>query len=79
MTIAEYIISWLPLLFVLVLMMVLVRKTGAFQQREHRKKVEQLLERIANAVEKIPVLKLLPTKVLLNRTSTSYASGRPVS
>ena len=52
MTIAEYIISWLPLLFVLVLMMVLVRKTGAFQQREHRKKVEQLLERIANAVEK---------------------------
>ncbi|HKQ26752.1 MAG TPA: hypothetical protein VJT81_20085 [Burkholderiales bacterium] len=52
MTITEYLISWAPLFLVFVIMLILIRKTGALQQRDHRKKVEQLLERIATAVEK---------------------------
>ena len=52
MTITEMIISLLPMLLAIVVMIVVVRKAGVFQQREHRIRVEQLLERIANAVEK---------------------------
>ena len=48
----EYFLAWLPLLVVLGVTILLIRKTGAFQQRAHRKRVEELLERIAIAVEK---------------------------
>jgi hypothetical protein len=36
----------------LAIVFLLIRKTGAFEQREHRRRVEALLERIAAAVEK---------------------------
>jgi hypothetical protein len=52
MSITEMIISLIPMLIVIVVMVVVVRKAGVFQQREHRIRVEQLLERIAKAVEK---------------------------
>jgi sensor domain CHASE-containing protein len=52
MSITEMIISLLPILLAIVVMVVVSRKAGVFQQREHRIRVEQLLERIANAVEK---------------------------
>jgi hypothetical protein len=52
MTLTEWLISFLPLAAVLVVAVVMIRKTGAFEQPEHRKRVEQLLERIARAVEK---------------------------
>jgi preprotein translocase subunit YajC len=48
----DYLVAWLPLIISLAVMVFLIRKTGAFQQREHRQRVEQLLERIANAMEK---------------------------
>jgi hypothetical protein len=51
MTLTEYAISYLPLLLILVLAAVVLQKLGAFQQREHRVRVEALLERIAQAVE----------------------------
>lgn len=51
MTLTEYAISYLPLLLMLVLAIVVLQKLGAFQQREHRARVEALLERIAQAVE----------------------------
>jgi hypothetical protein len=51
MTLTELAISYLPMLFMLALAVVVLQKLGAFQQREHRKRVEELLERIAQAVE----------------------------
>jgi hypothetical protein len=51
MTLTEYVISYLPLLLMLVLAAVVLQKQGAFQQREHRARVVALLERIAQAVE----------------------------
>lgn len=52
MNIMEYLIAYFPFFLILCVMVIIIRKTGAFQQRDHRKRVEQLLERIANAVEK---------------------------
>lgn len=52
MTLTDWLISFLPLAAVLIVAAVLIRKTGAFEQREHRRRVEELLERIAEAVEK---------------------------
>jgi len=52
MTLTELLISSLPMLIVLAGATLIIRKAGAFEQRDHRKRVEQLLERIANAVEK---------------------------
>ena len=52
MTLTELLISSLPLIVALAVAVWLIRKTGAFEQRAHRKRVEQLLERIAQAVEK---------------------------
>jgi hypothetical protein len=51
MTLTEYAISYLPLLLMLGLAAVVLQRLGAFQQREHRARVEALLERIAQAVE----------------------------
>jgi predicted membrane protein len=51
MTFTELLLSALPLVLALVAAILLVWKTGAFSQREHRKRVEALLERIAIAVE----------------------------
>jgi len=36
----EFLLSWFPLFIMLGVMVFLVRKTGAFQQREHRRRVE---------------------------------------
>ena len=55
MTETEIIISILPLFLAIVVMAIIVHKAGIFQQREHRVKMEKLLERIANAVEKIVI------------------------
>ena len=52
MTIFEFIVSYIPLIITIAIMLLIIRKAGGFQQREHRLKVEQLLERIAIAVEK---------------------------
>jgi hypothetical protein len=52
MTLSELIISSIPLIAVLVVSVLIIRKTGAFEQRAHRKRVEELLERIAKAVER---------------------------
>lgn len=52
MTFFEFIASYMPLFISIVIMLLIIRKIGGFQQREHRLKVEQLLERIAIAVEK---------------------------
>jgi hypothetical protein len=52
MTIFEFIVSYIPLFIIIVIMLLVIRKAGGFQQREHRLKIEQLLERIAIAVEK---------------------------
>ncbi len=51
MTLTEYAISYLPLLVMLGLAALVLHRLGAFQQREHRQRVEALLERIAQAVE----------------------------
>jgi len=51
MTLTEYAISYLPMLLMLGLAAIVLQKLGAFQQREHRARVEALLERIAQAVE----------------------------
>ena len=52
MTITELFITWLPLLVVILVMVVLTKKGGLLEVREHRKRLEALLERIAVAVEK---------------------------
>jgi hypothetical protein len=44
-------ISYIPMALALAAMILLVKKSGALQQQEHRKRVEELLERIARAVE----------------------------
>ncbi len=54
MTTIEVLLSSLPMLVVLAIAVVLVKKSGAFEQRAHRKRVEELLERIALAVESRP-------------------------
>ena len=51
MTLDEVLLSSLPTLAALILGIVLVKKSGVFEQRAHRKRVEDLLERIAVAVE----------------------------
>ena len=52
MSLLDLTLSFLPLAAALAVGALLVRKTGAFEQRAHRQRVEQLLERIAVAVEK---------------------------
>lgn len=52
MTLIELLISSIPLLLVIVAAMVIIQKTGGFEQRAHRRRVEELLERIARAVER---------------------------
>lgn len=52
MSFAEMLLSLLPMFLALAIVFLLIRKTGAFEQREHRRRVEALLERIAAAVEK---------------------------
>lgn len=52
MTFTELLISSLPLLVAIIGAIFVLRKAGAFEQRAHRQRVEQLLERIAIAVEK---------------------------
>jgi len=52
MTLPELLISAIPLLVALAIAVLIIRKTGAFEQRGHRQRVEELLERIARAVEK---------------------------
>ena len=52
MTLTELLISAIPLLVALAIAVLIIRNTGAFEQRGHRKRVEALLERIAKAVEK---------------------------
>ena len=52
MTMTELLLSLLPLLLMLAIAVWAIRKTGAFEQKAHRQRVEQLLERIAIAVEK---------------------------
>jgi hypothetical protein len=52
MNYTEFIVSSIPLFLALLAMVYVVKKTGAFKQQEHRKRVEELLERIARAVEK---------------------------
>ena len=47
----EYILSYLPLALAIAVGIFVVRKSGIFEQREHRRRVEELLERIAKAVE----------------------------
>ena len=51
MNTTELLLSALPILLTLVAGVAIVWKSGAFSQREHRKRVEALLERIAVAVE----------------------------
>jgi Tfp pilus assembly protein PilE len=52
MTLVELLVTFIPLLIALAVAVLVIRKTGAFEQRAHRQRVEQLLERIAQAVEK---------------------------
>ena len=52
MTLTELLITSIPLIIALGIAILVIRKTGAFEQRAHRQRVEQLLERIAQAVEK---------------------------
>ena len=52
MTFTDLLISSIPMLIVLVGVVLIVRKSGAFEQRAHRRRVEDLLERIARAVER---------------------------
>lgn len=56
MTTNELFLSALPVLIALAAGVAIVWKSGAFSQREHRKRVEALLERIAVAVESRPRL-----------------------
>lgn len=52
MTLNEILLSLMPMLILGVGLVVMVRKSGIFEQRAHRQRVEALLERIAQAVEK---------------------------
>jgi hypothetical protein len=52
MTITELLISSLPLLIAIAGTIFILRKSGAFEQRAHRQRMEQLLERIAIGIEK---------------------------
>lgn len=51
MNLGELLLLNLPLILAVAFTAVLIRKTGAFEQRAHRQRVEALLERIALAVE----------------------------
>jgi preprotein translocase subunit YajC len=48
---ADILISFLPLILVLVFVVYMIRRTDAFGQKAHRQRIEELLERIAIAVE----------------------------
>jgi hypothetical protein len=52
MTLTDLLISTVPLLIALVAAVIIITKTGGFEKRAHRRRVEELLERIAKAVEK---------------------------
>jgi uncharacterized membrane protein YdjX (TVP38/TMEM64 family) len=52
MSFAEMLLSLLPMFLALAIVFLILRKMGAFELREHRRRVEALLERIAVAVEK---------------------------
>jgi hypothetical protein len=50
-TLTELLLSYLPLLAVFIFALVVVWKGGLLQVGSHRRRVEELLERIAIAVE----------------------------
>jgi hypothetical protein len=52
MSLTEYLLSWLPMAVAFVVMIAVIYKAGGFKQQAHRARVEQLLDRIAIAVEK---------------------------
>jgi hypothetical protein len=52
MSLIELLYSLVPQLLVLAVVVAVIRRSGVFEQRAHRQRVENLLERIANAVEK---------------------------
>lgn len=52
MTTNEVFLSLMPTLILGVGCVLMVRKSGLFEQRAHRQRIEALLERIAQAVEK---------------------------
>jgi hypothetical protein len=52
MTVTEWFISLAPMLLALGAMIFVVRRSGIMQVRAHRRRVEELLERIAIAVER---------------------------
>lgn len=52
MTFTELLFSVLPIFIAIAGAVLVLRKVGVFEQRAHRERVEQLLERIAIAVEK---------------------------
>lgn len=52
MTFNEILLSLMPTFILGVGCVLLIRKSGVFGQRAHRQRVEELLERIAKAVEK---------------------------
>jgi len=52
MTLSELLLSFVPLVIALAVAVVVIGRTGAFEQRAHRRKIEELLERIATAVER---------------------------
>jgi hypothetical protein len=49
---SEILLSLSPNLILIALAVVILKKSGVFQQQAHRARVEKLLERIAVAVEK---------------------------
>lgn len=51
MSMFELLLNLLPTALMLAFVIVLIRKSGALEQKQHRKRVEELLERIAQAVE----------------------------
>ena len=52
MTTTDFLFSLLPLFLLATVMVIVIKKSGLFQQRAHRERVEALLERIAIAIEK---------------------------
>ena len=52
MNMTDLLLNILPTVIILVAGVLMVRKSGVFEQKRHRERVEELLERIAQAVEK---------------------------
>ena len=51
MNLIELLASLVPLLLALAIAVFVIQRAGIFEQRAHRQRVEELLERIATAVE----------------------------